>query len=288
MSDPILTDIPTDGELFEPEVAKKDEQASEKPAESSAEESETEKSPSQEGEKSGTDSEESASANTSDDNKIPFNKHPRWKEMQEKFDRIERENNELREAFGGVVPKLEALESQRDELNRSKKVPKLFVDLYGDNAEHEYKEYKKELDEEIKKSQQEVLNKIEAEKRAEAEAAQRWNDWMSSSMKRVEEQFETSLPEGSSERNDFLKYVLKYKPTDDNGNIDFVLGFELWSQSKEIERSKKSEKNGGRKSLAATTTSTRGAEPKKEHSTNHKTLRNKSFLDLALESLNES
>jgi hypothetical protein len=290
MPDAILTDIPTDGELFEPEVESKDEQAPEKPAESSTEKSETDKAPSQEGAKEEDDvsGETTASkSNTSDENQIPFNKHPRWKELQEQNDFLKSELENLKNTVGSFTPKLEALETQREQL-KEVKIPKLFTDVYGDDAKAHWEEYRQEIDAQIKAAQLEVYNSIQAEKQAQTEESQRWNAWMVDSMKRVEQTYEVSMPEGSSDRNEFLKYVLKYKPTDDNGNIDFVLGYELFSQSKEAERSKKSEKNNARKSIAAVTTSEKGAEPKTVTSNTHKNLRSKSFLDLALESLNES
>lgn len=300
MPDEILTDIPADGEPFKmfsdsedvgsKEAENKDEQAAEKPAESSTDNTEADKAPSQEGaETEDGASGESASSkdNTSDDSQIPFNKHPRWQEIQDQLSTLKAENENLKNTVGSLTPKLDALEAQREELKVATKIPKLFTDVYGDEAEAHWKDYKQEIDAEIHKAQQDIYNKIEAEKRAQIEESQRWNAWMTDSMKRVEETYKTSLPDGSSDRNEFLKYVLKYKPTDDNGNIDFVLGYELFSQSKEAERSKKSEKNNARKSIASVTTSEKGAEPKVQTTASHKTLRNKSFLDVALESLNE-
>lgn len=212
MSEPLkefLASIPNEGD--EVSLGNQDAQEGEAPAGSPAEDSQTETAPSPGG------------ANNQEENNVPFHKHPRWIEMRDEKARLEARLAELESRQQQPAPQQEAPR----ETAHGSKIPDWFVKLYGENYEA-YEAYQEHVREERKA----IRDSLEQEERQRAETqraeAERWNSWAKRSMETIDERHGANLMSDESRRKDFLSFVLKYKPTDDSGNIDMVKGWELY------------------------------------------------------------
>ena len=197
---------------------------------------------------------------TEEDN-VPFHKHPRWQQMQEKaskVDDLERELHELRENVTHREPS-------------DQEVPESFQKLYG-NDPVAYKAYREEqirLKDELKR---ELFEEQEAATRAEREESEKWTNW-------VEDEFTRLQSDGKQfDRNELGKIMLDYAPTDANGNLDFDKGLALYETLKSAKTAPVN--STARKQLAAAATATTtGETPKKDYMTTED-LRSKSWSAL--------
>lgn len=301
MEKDFLTDVPSDSPIVDPltfDLPDKsaDKQVEDEPAESSAEKSSTEGAPSQKGaDNDGEDSEETASSNTSDektDPSIPLNKDKRWKEKLQEIERLRVANEQLIASQSDLRSRLESLEKIKTDVasTPSSKIPKLFSDVYGDGAKEAWEDFRAEQQAELSAREaslrKQIREELESEKRTQAEEQARWSGWVNESVAKIEETHNVSLAD-ENERNKFLQYVVKYKPTDQEGNIDFMLGWEMYNEHVELQRLKDSKKVDARKRIAGTTTASSksgDATPKPKASN----IRNKDFFQIAMEAMRGS
>ena len=205
-----LAEIPSEGKTLkvEKEVIKEEEKetSAESPAEKKPEE---EKKPPAEEEK---------------ETEIPFHKHPRFKEVIQARKEAEKKAEELE----GELEKLrEDVDSKFSEIkeSHSETIPAWFSELYGDNAEawNKYQEHDKETRDEIK---QEIREEFESEQKKKTKEAEYWNNWIDGQITDLKD---TGL---KFEKNDLMKVMFDYKPTDDEGNLDFKKGYEIMEMLK--------------------------------------------------------
>ena len=224
----MFADIPHEGgELSE------DEEKVENPSGSQPEKDEKE-SPSQKGEKEKVESDEKKDSkkpdNTSDEDedKIPFHKHPRFKELVQ-------ERNELREMVEELSNKVDERFSEiKKESGKSEEIPAWFSRLYGDDpgVYAEYAKADKERREEIKA---EIREEFEEKRKKDEEEIEKNNKW-------VKESIQSLKDEGYKfEKNELLKIMVDYQPTDENGNLDFKKGLKLLEKLNEKGIDKKKE-----------------------------------------------
>jgi hypothetical protein len=103
--------------------------------------------------------------------------------------------------------------------------------------------------------QQEIAQAREAE-------SKRWLNWVDSSIKNLRDSGK------EFDDNELKAIAVKYKPTDELGNIDFNLAYELLLERKAKEQEKQEEKSTARKKIASeTTTVTKGETPKRDYMT---------------------
>jgi len=247
------------GEETAPEE-KTDKEEKAAPASPSDEKKPTEESPSHQGDDAKTDEEKEKDKkaaeeaekqkqnNTGDDNeKIPFHKHPRWK-------RINEENQQLKETVAQQEERLKKLEEKPIKSDESdNKIPDWFINKYGDDQEEWAKylllkndlktEIKKEAEEEAKKNQEEVKKKeIEGKK-----TITKWEEWIDDNLQKMED-------DGKQfDRNELLKIMDEYRPTDSNGNLDFNKAYEILELKKQQAQEDKQKKNDVKKKIAAQT-----------------------------------
>lgn len=239
-----------------------EEQENETPSESPTEKNEqSETSPSHQGE----DKEEAESSdNTDDDNKkktenfVPY----------ERFKEVINDKNELRQ-------RLEELENTVQQKivpsNEDVKIPNWFQKLYGDDREswQEYQADEKERFNALKQSI--VQEQVESQKKYE-ESVKRWEGYSKDQMQALED-------EGKSfDRNELMKVVLDYQPTDAQGNFDFKKAYQILELTKRAEHDPA--KSEARKNLAASTTSDNKGESNPKDYMTPKDFRGKSIFDL--------
>lgn len=251
MNEDILTDIQREGSTpqefladkepkEEPNV-KEDEQE-EKPADSSAEETQTETAPSPDG----ADEAEGKASNNQDDSNLPFHKHPRWKAINDRNEYLERAFAESLEAQRQM---LERVAPKAEPTQQVPEIPEWFSKAYGDDPEvwAAQQEFMRGQSEAIRA---EIKREAEMESQRQEEEKNHWNKWADESLSTVEKTYNVKLKDGEPLTNEFLKFVVDYKPSDDQGNLDLVKGWKLFSDLRREDPAKMTAK----KALAATTT----------------------------------
>lgn len=295
MSEDFLTDVPSDSPVvdpltYDPEAdANQDVQGEETPADSSSEKPQEDVAPSQEGaEEDGGEEENPASSTPDETNEkdVPLNKDKRFRQVLDERDALRQKIEGFETSQTALLGRLDDLEKLKEAVvqNKPESVPKFIRDLYGDEYHEALAEYRGDIDNRVSSIKKEIRAEFEAERKAEADNAARWEQWAKDSIKKVEERFDVDLPEGSSERNEFADYVMKYKPTDANGVIDFTLGYEQFRDHKELQRLKSGKKTEAKKKIAAQTSSTPSGVDNDKAKVSAERLRKGTFLDLALES----
>lgn len=137
------------------------------------------------------------------------------------------ENEQLQTRLSEMETRLQGVQQPQANEPKQVQIPSWFVKLYGENPEA-YEAYQEHVVEERKA----IRDGLEREERERAEKYQaettRWNDWAQKSIETLDEKHGAGLSKDEERRKDFLGFVLKYKPTDDAGNIDMEKGWELY------------------------------------------------------------
>lgn len=251
-SDP-LADIPSDGEAYTGESDERVEEPAESPTEK-----ENEESPSQEGEEVKEEEEAKAEPKAEDTpdvkEEIPFHKHPRWIAKDEKIQSLEAKLEEL----APLAAKVTELETKVSE--KSTEVPTEFKKVFGDDVVS-YNNYMELTALQQAKTEENILAKIEQSRKAEADAATAQSEAIQKNIEKIEDTYNVKLPDNSSLRNEYIKFLWEYQPTSvdaaGKSNIDFIKGWDLFQKTRETS-DKSSE---ARKKVVAKTTTDRKAEP---------------------------
>lgn len=241
MTDSILADIPKDGDTDPFAGLEK-----ETPSESQPEEIK-----------------ETETPEKTEEKEVPFHEHPRWIAHQKELE-------ELRAFKEEVVPQLEQLRTLKDTPQPTGTVPDWFRELYGDNVEA-YKKLQAHEQQTYQEIEQRVLNAQEARKQQELQEISKWNGWVDGEVSRLQS-------EGKAfEKNELLKVMIDYRPSDDKGNFDFNKGYAIYEALKTKEAQPKSD---ARKKLGDTAShGGKGEAPKKDFQTTND-LRHKDWTEL--------
>jgi hypothetical protein len=179
--------------------------------------------------------EEPVQGDNTDDKDVPFNK--RWEKHAENL-KAELENKHQEE----MVSLRQELEAR---IPKNENIPDWFTELYGDNevAWQKYAEHSRKERDEIKS---ELLAEQEANHQRAIEDERYWNNWVEEGIKGLQD-------EGKKfERNELIKVMLDYRPTDNMGGFDFQAGYKILEAIKEKEIDPAHSQ--ARKRLADTTT----------------------------------
>jgi len=284
MSEDLFDGIKTEGELAFPHEQEKPFEQEEAPAESSPEEaSEEEESPSQEGDTEVTpDTSEEAEDNTPEEEEVPFHKNPRWKKIIADRDAAREEREALKKQVDDMKS---SLEKQNQPIGP---LPQAFIDQYGNDPVL----YKQLLEEEEQQRQQfaaKIKDDLKAEMRAEQEQKtqkeMKQKQWVEDQLEVVAESsgLDLSFKDGkNSLRNEIMQTALKYSPTDENGNIDLVKAYEIYTlQSAQKDKAKIEKK---KKVAARATTDEAATETPKRDFRTSADFRNRSWDEVAQQS----
>jgi hypothetical protein len=176
-----------------------------------------------------------------DDNNIPFHKHPRFKQVIEEKNRLKEELEEMKAHMEEKFNNLETKQSLNE-------IPSWFVEMFGDN-EAAWKVWEKKEKADRENILKEAANLYEKQKAVTEEESQHWDQWVDDNV--------SSIPniKNENDKNELLKIMLDYKPTDDEGNLDFQKGYNIWKMSK-----KQNEVTQNKKEIADVTNSESSAE----------------------------
>jgi len=247
-----LAELPSDGQSpYEEPKVEKEQEEKETPAVSPAESKPEEKAqPSQEGE------------NIPDENNLPFHKHPRWKALQEERKTDRQLIESLQQKLNEVQPKVQATSA----------LPQWFVNMYGEDQAL-FQQFQQQETERINAIKESVVKEIEAKEKAKVEAQSKWEKW-------VDDQIGTLVEEGKKfDKNELFAVLNQYRPTDEQGNLDFRKGYELL----ELKHSSKPTSNPSKQVAAKTAPSNGSVSSTKGIPIEQ--LRRKSIYDLANEPL---
>ena len=202
--------------------------------------------------------------NTIQEENVPFHKHPRFKALIDERRETQEELKSLKEEMERI-----RLSSQSNQTTSSQ-IPDWFSEVWGLN-EDAWQKYQKFSSAEKQQWKQEAIAEIKAEQQKLSEENSRWEGW-------IEEQLDTLKSEGKQfDRNEFLKVMVDYKPTNDQGLYDFEKGYDLYTKLKQVEEKPKS---NARKEIASMTMSGTPSEPTKSNVMTPSQARKTSWLGL--------
>lgn len=195
----------------------------------------------------------------------PF--HIRWQKREEKLkadfdEKLEAYKRELKQTI-----------EETTKSNEDSDIPEWFTELYGDNkvAWEKYEQREAAREKEI---EQRVLKAYETKQEEQVEQSKKWEKW-------VDDQVEILESEGKKfDRNELIKTVIDFRPTDEQGNFDLRKGYDIMMAVKGKQDETKTQASIARKTIAdAATKKTSGDAPKKDYLT-PADLRNKSWNQL--------
>lgn len=222
---------------------------------------EKEEEPSQEGDTT----EETQDKNTSDEDNIPFHKHPRWQQKQKEVEDLKQRVDEL-----STKPKEEAPLNAGEE-----SLPQWVLGLAQGQDTPEvrawYKQYQQSTKQERDSIRQDVLKEIKQEQEKKEQEVTKWNDWVEEETTRVLD------GEKGFTKNELLKVANDFQPIDEKGNISFEKALQILKMQKQGKDSSTEQK----KKIAASTTSGGKTSDGESKSFNPHSLRNQDFYDIA-------
>jgi len=190
---------------------------------SSTETNENENNPSQEGEKdtektedeSADESTEEPESNIPDENKVPFNKHPRFKELIAKNKQLIEENGKLKA--------LEERQAKLEEMlkDNSPNIPEWFKTGFGDNEDmgKQFDKYNKEQKATMK---QEILKELRQAEESKTKKSEEYS-------KIIDTAFEDLKASGATfDRNTLMKVISEYLPTNSDGSINMDKAYDIY------------------------------------------------------------
>lgn len=194
----------------------------------------------------------------------PF--HKRWEKREEKL------NTEWEEKFESYKRSLESTIEEKTRKDDTT-IPDWFSELYGDNqiAWEKYEKHEQERAEAIKRQ---VIEEQEQARKKEAEESTKWERWVDDEVKKLSDEGLTF------DKNELIKTVIDYRPTDDKGNYDLRKAYDILEMKKAKDTVADKEKSDARKAIADTTTKTTRGEPAKKDYMTPSELRNKSWNQL--------
>lgn len=210
------------------------EEEKETPAESLSEKKTDDKEePSHQGD---DDTKDKVSDNTDDEDKLPFHKHPRFKELIQ-------QNRELREFKERAEKDLETLKQTNKIVQEDEPMSKEFIELLGGNQEV-WNIWKKMEEKNLEIAEKRVIEKLEKRQTEIKEAQERTDNEVKNEMQKLKD-------DGKVFDEDELKNVLrKYQPVKIDKNGEPVLNFEKGFEILEIINKKDPSKIEARKKVA--------------------------------------
>ena len=145
---------------------------------------------------------------------------------QERFQTLTEHNRELKEQLEEMKARVEeiaASASQRNEEEEESQIPEWFSNVMGENEEA-WKGFQGMTSKMKQEAIEAIKNESTQSQREEEKAAQEGMDWVTNQMDSVEETYGQL---SKSKKNELMSVVEKYTPTDNEGNLDFVKGYEL-------------------------------------------------------------
>lgn len=176
--------------------------------------SSTEKEPEQTEEQAPGQAEDAVEEVPNDLDDRPLHKDKRFKSVIE-------ERNALRERNAQILEELaEARKPQPQVQTTTQGKPEWFKKVFGEDDDV-WNGFQSMTAQAKEAAKQEALQEIEAKQSEAQETQKRANEWVEEQVSSLQE------TEGDFDRNALFKVMDKYRPTDEQGNLDFKAGLEL-------------------------------------------------------------
>lgn len=202
--------------------------------------------------------------------KLPFHKHPRWIAQQNREKALEAEIAAQNEKLASLESRIPVKEEETPQIPD---MPEWFVAAYGDDPELWEKYYSIEAQKEIEREER-LLAKIEERTSQKAEEEKKSLEWVDTQLASVRESLKDGEPD--FEDNALLKVVTDFRPTDEEGNLNFRAAYDILQKMGTVAPVTKIEGNGSiqdKKRLASHTPAS-GGEPTIETVTTSEQLSN--------------
>lgn len=277
----LLASVQTEGSPFKEPAVKTDEATKENVVAPPAKEEPTTASPPPEGEEGKAKAAPEAKSPSDSENgntpgvQLPYNKDPRWNKMREERKQLETKLDDALKQLADLQNRVQSSPQQTQV--QPVQIPEWFSDLFGTNAELWAKFQK--FDDQRQTAFVERYRQQEAERQTAAQKeTEKWNKWVSDSLSSIEDTHgvDLSSPQGQALKNEFLKFVYEVKPTNENGDIDLVRGWQFFTQ---YVKKTDDTKAKAKKAMAAKVSSDAGGEMKNPEVRTSKELRSKSWHD---------
>lgn len=195
--------------------------------------------------------------NKDEEEKLPFHKHPRWIAQQNREKALEAEIAALRET---VETRIAPQEEETEELPE---MPEWFAEAYGDDPELWEKYITIENQKETEREER-LLARMEERTSQRAEEEKKSLEWVDTQLASVREGLQEGEPDFDD--NALLKVVTDFRPSDEEGNLDFRAAYNILQKMGTAAPVTKTEGNGSiqdKKRLASHTPGS-GGEPTAE------------------------
>lgn len=205
----------------------------------------------------------------------------RQQREQSRWEKAQKELQELREYKSQTQPRLETYEQMMNRLGEKKdestvSIPEWFPKT--GNKQKDEEQYKQYLSYEAgvkAQIKQELLQDQTAEAKAKVAEEEKWTNWVEDSLDALEDK---GL---KFDRRELQSVALRFLPSDENGNIDFQRAYEIMT---ELKKTAPPVQNTARKEIGSLSTTTKqSSEQKKPQFETQATLRNRSFDQLIRE-----
>lgn len=165
-----------------------------------------------------------------DEDKLPFHKHPRWIAQRKKEEALERELQEeraWREKYEPVLEKIST--SGGDEETELPPIPDWFITAYGEDEElwalHVENETRLEQEREDR-----IVARLKAEKEEESSREAQDLQWVEDQLASVRDNLQEGEPDFDD--NALLKVITDFRPSDEDGNLDFRAAYNILQRMK--------------------------------------------------------
>ena len=220
--------------------------------------------PSQKGDK------DNESDNTSDEDKTPFHKHPRWIEKQQQLDSAMDEINSLKEELTSLR------ETTTEKANQQPTdMPNWFKLQFGDTPEAQstWKEYDSYSKAQQQTFRDEIKAELKKEQQQQVDETKKWQKYNDNEIKKLRDAGE------EFNENELRKVAAEYQPTDsDTGLISFSKSLAILKAQKAAKPESKEKKTETKKKLGSVNDDGGESTPKKNFSSND--IRNVSWSDI--------
>ena len=167
-----------------------------------------------------------------------FHEHPRWIAREEELKQLRGKVAEYDEFKSRVEPFLEKLNKPIKE----ETAPAWFTNLFGD-SEEAWNQYREANQAERKQIREEILNELKPDLEIvrQSKKQSELQDWADKQWKSLESdpevQKELKLMGLSLDKvqNEISEVMVKYKPSDEDGNISLKTSYELWKATRKQE-----------------------------------------------------
>ena len=216
-------------------------------------------------EEDGSDPSKTKPKSDEDENNLPFHKHPRWIAQRKKEEALEAELQEAREWREKYEPVIESVaKGGGEETTELPPIPDWFITAYGEDEElwalHLENEERLEAEREER-----IIARIKSEQEESTTREQQDLQWVDDQLASVRENLQEGEPD--FEDNELLKIVTDFRPSDEEGNLDFRAAYTILLKTKSAGAPAPKPKNGSiidKKNLAAHVTPS-SSEPETEH-----------------------